>query len=197
MRDFEVASSGRIISTNLKHLAESMSKHLVSSKSQGTVKKYHSSFKKWQDFTLRENFSCIISQPIYVALYLTQLIDTGCSVSVIQSAIYSIKWAHKLHNYEDPTDNSYVTNLLETMRRNLSVPKTKKSIVTSEQIISLCKIYSDSQDILVLRDLSIIVLSFACFLCFDEVRSLHCKDIKLFDSHISLYLSKSKCDQYR
>ncbi|KAJ8320226.1 hypothetical protein KUTeg_001813 [Tegillarca granosa] len=83
-----------------------------------------------------ENFSCILSQPIYVALYLTQLIDAECS-------------AYKRHNYDDPTDNNYDTNLLETTRRNLSVRKTKTSIVTSEQIISLCKLYSDSQDILV------------------------------------------------
>ena len=110
------------------------------------------------------------AEPVHVALYLTHLIDSGCSAGVAQSAMYGIKWAHRVRGVSDPTENHYVNSLLESGKRQNSIPITKKQIVTKEQLISLCEKYSSSQDILVLRDLSIILLSFAGFMRFKEVQ---------------------------
>lgn len=40
---------------------------------------------------------------MHIALYLTSLIDNKSTSSVIDSVIYSIKWAHILHGFDDPT----------------------------------------------------------------------------------------------
>ena len=47
-------------------------------------------------------------------------------------------------------------------------------------------------DLLVVRDLCMTLLSFAGFLRYDEISSLICKDVKLFDDHISLNIYTKK-----
>ena len=137
------------------------------------------------------------ASPIHVALFLTEMIDKNASYSVISATAYSIKWVHSLHNQIDPTNNSYVTNLLEAAKRLCSKPVNKKEPVTSESLIELCKKYVDCTDLLVLRDLAMILLSFSGFLRFDELINLRCNDVKFFSDYFSLYIRKRKTDQYR
>jgi integrase len=90
-----------------------------------------------------------------------------------------------------------VKNLLEASKRLLTKPKTRKDIVTTDNLIMLCDKYIQSDDILVLRDLAMILIAFAGFLRFDELSSLRCNDVIFHDSHISIRIRKSKTDQYR
>ena len=192
----EVIDAG-VTSDNITKLADSMAYHLVSSRSKGTVSKYYGAFKRWTNFAQSNGMDSIPAQPIHVSLYLTYLIDKHSSFSVLQSAFYAIKWAHKMRGLDDPTGNHFVVNLLESAKRQNSKPKIRKQPVGSDQIIQLCDKYVHSKDILVLRDLSMILLCFAGFLRFDEISSLLCKDVQIFENHLSLFLRKSKTDQYR
>lgn len=170
---------------------------ITGSKSDNTNVKYHSYFKKWEQFIMPKGGSALPASPIYVALYVTDLIDRRLSASVISATVYAIKWAHNLCNYSDPTDNMFIKNLLETAKRCCSKPTVKKEPVTSEMLIQLCNNHLNDNDLLVVRDLCMIVLSFAGFLRYDELSNLRCNDVKLFDSYFSLSLRKSKTDQYR
>lgn len=117
-------------------------------------------------------------------MFITQIIDKNGSANVVESIIYSIKWAHKLSGLSDPTENHYVINLFETAKRHCSKrPCVKKAVVSSDQIIELCDKYEHTDDIFVIRDLCIIVLCFAGFLRFDEISSLLCKDIIFYDTY--------------
>lgn len=167
----EEAKKAGMESARSQELVNSMARHLVQSKSDGTVTKYFSAFKRWESLIKSENSSldAIPGQPIQVALYITHLIDSGCSVASVQAAIYCIKWAHKLRGLIDPTDNNYITNLLDSAKRKCSKPVVKKDIISTDNIVSLCDKYLVSTDILVLRDLAIIVICFAGFLRFDEI----------------------------
>ncbi|CAC5406318.1 unnamed protein product [Mytilus coruscus] len=91
----------------------------------------------WERFILKEGGQSLPANPIHVALYLTKLIDTGSSYSVIQSAFYGIKWAHTVQGLLDPTENESVANLLESSKRQPHKPKVKKEHVDSESIIEL------------------------------------------------------------
>jgi hypothetical protein len=59
---------------------------------------------------------------------------------------------------------SSVHNLVETAKRQPHQPKTKKDHVTTESLIELCTKYKDSNDLTVVRDLSMITLCFSVFL---------------------------------
>lgn len=103
------------------------------------------------------------AQPIHIALYITHLLDTGASCNSINTAVYSIKWVRHLNNFIDPTDNSFVSSLQEAGKRTACGKKRKKDPVTSELLIQLCEHCLDCNDLLIIRDLTMILLSFAGF----------------------------------
>jgi hypothetical protein len=52
--------------------------------------------------------------------------------------------------------------------------------------------FKDSVDVLIVRDLAMILSSFSGFLRYDEVSSLRFNDVKVHDNHLALHLEKSK-----
>lgn len=124
--------NGGTESTKFTQLGERMEMYLLKSRSENTNSKYFSAFKRWERFITLEKGKAVPATPIHVALYLTYLLDNGSSCSVIQSAVYGIKWAHNLQGLQDPTDNSFVHNLVETAKRQPRQPKSKKDPVTTE-----------------------------------------------------------------
>lgn len=178
-------------------LAKKMSSYLLCAKSDNTVKKYYSSYKRWQIFCQRSQFVSTPAQPIHVAIYLTELLDSKVSHSVITSAMYAIKWVHKLNNFYDPTDNAFVKGLFETSKRLRSKPTVKKDTISPELIVDLCNLYERSTDLLVIRDLCMIVIAYAGFLRYDELSALKCDDLVFHDSYVVIHIEKSKTDQYR
>ena len=85
----------------------------MGSRSDGTTNKYFTALKRWERFITSEGGKVLPGEPIHVALYIYSLIAQGSSVSVIQSALYLIKWAHDLRGLMDPTDNAFVKNLVQ------------------------------------------------------------------------------------
>ncbi|MEW8548151.1 MAG: tyrosine-type recombinase/integrase [Candidatus Thiodiazotropha sp.] len=182
---------------SFSYLASRMSNYMLKSRSDSTVSKYFYSFKRWEKFIVSKGGCALPANPIHVALYLTELLDSGNSDSVITSALYGIKWVHKTCDLQDPTDNTFVSNLVEAAKRIAVRSVKKKQPVTVDMLKSLCAKYSSSSDLLVIRDLCMILLSFCGFLRYDEISSLRCNDIQIFDSYLILKIKKSKTDQYR
>lgn len=97
----------------------------------------------------------------------------------------------------DPTKNSYVSSLQESARRVASHPVIKKEPISKDMIISLCSKFIDCNDLLIVRNMLMILFGFAGFLRFDEFSSLTFGDVKIFENFIRLIIRKSKTDQYR
>ena len=195
----QVEASGIGPRSSLHNLASKMSNFLLQSKSDNTVKSYYSAFKRWHDFISAKGHCALPAQPIHVALYITHLLDTGNSCHSVNSAIYAIKWAHNVNNFTDPTDNGFVTGLQSTARRMPRPEKRRKDPVTSDMLVNLCNNYKDCKDLLIIRDLTMILFCYAGFLRYDEVSSLLCKHINIHEAegYLSLKIEKSKTDQYR
>jgi site-specific recombinase XerD len=174
-----------------------MAGYIVKSRADSTRQKYMNCFKHCEEYCVK---NCFVSKPassIVVAMYLTNMLDHGMSYGVISSTVYSIKWTHSLHDYVDPTTNSMVKHLLETSKRECYEPVKKKYTIDSEMLQTLYDMFSDSSDVVSLRDLSIILLGFAGCLRFNELNSLICSDITFNDNHLVINICKSKTDVYR
>ena len=180
-------------STICDHIAH----YMMQSKSNNTVKKYYYYFRRWNSFCMQHHYSVIPAEPIHIVLYITKLLDSGASANVISTTIFALKWAHSLRGLSDPTDNGFVKNLVESAKRLRSSKTVKKDAVTSEMLIELCDRFSGATDLLLLRDLSMILVGFAGFLRFDELVELTCKDVKFHDGYLSVQIRKSKTDIYR
>ena len=96
---------------------KSMCRYILQSKSDGTVKKYYSYFNKWKLFCDKNGYDVMPAQPIHIALFLTELLDKCVTYCVISSIVYSIKWVHRINGENDPTENGFVNNLLESAKR--------------------------------------------------------------------------------
>ena len=198
-RNVEAAlvESGISEDCNIYNLAGKMTTFLVESRSENTCKKYYSSFNRWKKFAIENSLNELPAEPVHIALYITKLIDEQCSPSVVNSAVYSIKWAHDINGFNDPTENSFVKYLLESAKRRNGRPVNKKDPVNNDMLIDLCSMYTDCSDLLIVRDLTMILLSYSGFLRFDEISKLRCKDVSIFENQLKLFISHSKTDQYR
>lgn len=181
----------------LKQLSDSLAVRLLGSKSESTAQKYWYSFRKFEQFLATISVTASSVQPIHVALYVTSLLDKGSSFSVASSAVYAIKWVFDLKSLPDPTDNSFVKNILESAKRNATKPVNKKDPVSTDMLISLCKMYQHSCDLLTVRNLCMILLGYAGFLRFNEINCLKCNDVSIKGDYVVLKIRRSKTDQYR
>lgn len=195
--DSKLQEAGVTNDSSLYKLADGLAGRLIQSKSDNTNKKYLGYFKRWESFIATHEHKALPANPIHIAIYINHLLQNNSSYAVVASCVYSIKWVHKLHGYDDPTSNNFVESLVESAKRTARKPVCKKEPVTSDLLIALCNDFNDSEDLLVVRDLCMCLLSFAGFLRFNELSSLHCNDVKFFQDHFSLYIRKSKTDQYR
>ena len=181
----------------LQGFAQDMGTYLYQSKSQNTVKKYKSYFKNFQCFMSGHGKPFLPANGAQTALFLVSLMKNGCTSNVLLSYVYAIKWAHDLYSYPDPTIHPFVKNLIQTSKRSHVNNKRKKDPVSTSDIRNLFIKYIGSEDCIVVRDLALIVLAFCGFLRYDEVSNLKCSHVKFHDGYISLYIEKSKTDQYR
>ncbi|KAK3108944.1 hypothetical protein FSP39_019460 [Pinctada imbricata] len=178
-------------------LEKSMCSYLMQCRSNSTFCKYAGYFKKWEEFCRQKGFCPLPAEPVQFALYITSLLDAGASYSVLQSSKYAVKFMHSLHGFHDATDNAFVNNLIETGKRVSKVPTQKKDPIEVRHLHQLCDKHRLSSDLLIIRDLAMIVVAFSAFLRFDELANLHCNDIVFYDNYFSIQIRKSKTDQYR
>lgn len=181
------------------NLSSHMSNYLLLSKSENANKAYTHSFQRWTKFIKDYGYSEIPAKPVHVALYLTHLhvLDCGASYSTVNSTIYSIKWMHNLCGLDDPTDNSFVKSLQDSAKRLSAKPVRRKDPVDNDMLQSLCSLHKDTNDVLILRNLVMILFGFAGFLRFDEISCLKCNNILIEEEYVKLFIEKSKNDQLR
>ena len=168
-RKFEEAG---VCIENQDEFVTKMAQQLMTARADSANTKYYSYVRACDSFCESKKISSRPASPIHVAMYILSLIGAGKSDKVVSASIYAIKWFHHMNDYVDPTDNRLVTMLLESAKRTNSKPVVKRDVLNVEHLIELCNMFSDSSDVIVLRDLTMILLGFAGFLRFNEIVQL-------------------------
>ena len=171
----------------------------MNSRAKNTTNNYGYAFGKFKSWCNR--FSEIKSYPaesIYVALYLSTLIQSGESYSVIEMAYYGIKWHHAFLN-NNPCNDKLCKELLEAGKRLNSRKVKKKDPVTIEHIKKLLTHYNGIRNcsLLNLRTFTIIVLGYSGLMRYSEISDLKRHDFVFEESYVKIFIEKSKTDQYR
>lgn len=125
------------------------------------------------------------------------LLQTGSSQHQVNNAVYAIKWAHECAGLQIQQK----ILILHLYRRKRGVKlvglSIKKGRFPRMFIIELCDKYIDESDLLIVRNLTMILFCFAGFLRFDEVSSSKFKNVHVYDEYIVSNIQKSKTDRYR
>ena len=174
-----------------------MHKYLLNSKSSNTVNKYKALFNKWETFARDHNLTPLPANPYHVSLYLSSLLDLGSSKHSILPTAYAIKFQHDLKNFQFDSKHPFIKGIMEASKRQPCQVRNRKDPISREILISLCDKFKDCNDVIHVRDISIILLSFAGFFRFNEVSALKLKDVKFEENFMEIFLEKSKTDQYR
>ena len=163
---------------------------LLESSAANTVQKYINGWQKWKAWSQSKlGVPVLPAIPLQVALYLTELVNLavreGHSVSVIESASYSIRWGHRLAGMESPTGHPLVRGVVERALRKLARPVQPKQSLSHDVIanltLSLSTASSSSADI---RFLFILLVGYAGIFRVSEILDDRVKDVAIFDHFI-------------
>ena len=134
------------------------------------------------------------AQEIHVVLFLVSLIQSGQSLSVLESYYYAINWHHSFGKY-NPCQGNLCKATLEAAKRILKRTVVKKEPLTIEIISKLFDFLGgQNMSLLNLRTITIILLSFAGFLRYDEVSALKRADFEINSQYMKVFIEKSKTD---
>ena len=130
-----------------------------------------------------------------MALYLQHLVEETHSPSAVDSALYGLKWAHDVVGIRSPTDDPIVEAVRSASEGVLgSLALIRKEPISPTLIPDIVK-KSDLENPVVLRNVTMYVLSFAAFFRFDEVSRIRRSKISLKDSFMVIKVLKSKNDR--
>ena len=105
------------------------------------------------------------ARPLCIPMYLLELTgvalqkNTGCSA--IDSALYGIRWAHKIAGLESPTEHPTVIAAAERARRKLSKPVQPKQPLDLETVVKVAQYYNTVASLAVIRFLFVLLVGYA------------------------------------
>ena len=103
---------------SLRELASRLESTVIASRATGTTDAYRRAFLRWRSFTASsDEIQTFSAKPEHVALYLQHVLDTTKSHSSVDSAIYSIQWAHNLADVPSPTNSPIVHAISRASKR--------------------------------------------------------------------------------
>ncbi|XP_041479963.1 integrase/recombinase xerD homolog isoform X2 [Lytechinus variegatus] len=179
---------------------DTLTRVLEASRAESTVKKYKRAVEAWNAWCRNSGTSCQDLCQESIARYFIFLFNGGSPYSKIETAFYALKWqvdcSINTRNRSNPCESKFLKLILEGIKRILARPVNRKEPITPDMLLSIVHKF-DSGSVKDLRNCSMLLLAYAGFLRFDELSNIKLSDIELFDSHMKVFLEKSKTDQFR
>lgn len=196
----EVLSRNDNEDQRISALKNAIPEYCLKSKAKNTCKKYKYAFNafcKWCSSFIPQ-ISPLPASETNVAIYIIHLSTKFHSVAKIQEAVYSISWAHSLGDFKNPCDSTLVNSVKEGAIRSVSHTVKKKEPISPEVLSKLVKKFGKESDSLQdIRLCCMCLIAYAGFLRFSELINLKRSNICIFDSHVSLFIERSKTDVYK
>ena len=182
----------------LQGLASRLQKSVLLARAPSTTNMYNRAFKKWKDFAFSNlKTSFLTANPIHVALYLQFVLESTRSCSSVDTAFYSIKWAHEVAGMDSPTDNHLVSRVREAAKRILGTARSNRKEPLTIEVLKQVVEGADLSNILQLRNVCLYVLAYAGFFRSEEVLNIRMNHIYFHEGYMTIKVEKSKTDQLR
>jgi len=184
--------------TDIKALQEETLINIKSSKANNTIRAYKSDFNDFGLFCAQNGFKSLPSEPKIISLYLTHLSNKEVKMSTLKRRLVSIGVIHKLKgHYLDTKHPSIIENIMGIKRRKGSIQKGKKPLLINNLKLLIDVIdKSHHEEIIKLRDRSIILTGFSGGFRRNEIVSLDFIDLDFVSEGLKINLKRSKTDQF-
>ena len=185
------------IITDIKHLKEETLLNLKSSKANNTIRAYKSDFNDFGLFCAQNGFKSLPSEPKIISLYLTHLSTKEAKMSTLKRRFVSIGVLPKLQGpYLDTKHPSIIENIMGIKRRKGSFQKGKKPLLINDLKMLINVIDKNhNEEIMRVRDRSIILIGFSGGFRRNEIVSLDYDDLDFVSEGLKINLKRSKTDQ--
>ena len=173
---------------------------MLQGRAPATVKKYVGAFSRWKKWasTKPEIGSELPPRPIYIALYLSFLLQHCKTCAPLLEAVSALSWVNQLATVEDATAHPLVRHSLAGDKRILAHRTVKKEPITSEIVAGLVDKFGLPEASLAnICALVMCLIGYAGFFRFDELAKLKESDVKFYDEHTEIFVESSKTDQLR
>ena len=168
------------------------------SKAKNTQRAYKSDIADFCLFCSKHNFNFMPSKPEIISLYLTYMSNTY-KFSTIKRRLASIKIFHRLKGHHIDLQHPVINENLSGIKRKIgSYQKGKKpiSINILNNIINFIDSKNVNNNLLYLRDKSLLLIGFSGGFRRSELVSLKKNDLEFVDEGLKIFIKKSKNDQF-
>ena len=118
---------------SLRLSANKLPQVVLGSRADSTTATYLCGFKRLRSWASRfPEIGVLPETPSFVSLHLLSVLQASTSPAPVQTALYSIRWAHDLAGFQSPTSHTHPQKVLESARRRLTHQKFKKSLMTTQ-----------------------------------------------------------------
>ena len=150
----------------------------------------------WEAWACKFGINVLPASEKDVALFLIHLGSSTVSAANVRLALPAIVWGHRFKGIENNLDSQFLKDISCGLRRLYAKPRQPKEPFSAENLKKVVDT-SDLENLRHLRCATMMVLAFAGFLRFDELRSLKWSDIIFEKGYVTLVIRKSKTDQLR
>ena len=138
------------------------------------------------------------AKEIYLALFISSMIQSNSCYAKFKQVCYEVKWAHNILGFRDSLNSPLLIALSNAAKRTLSKPVCKKEPIKPWHLQKLVKLFGGKNaSLLDLRRLTICLVDFAGFFRFSELVNIRRNDIIFYGKYLKIFIERSKTDKYR
>ena len=188
-----------LIDPGLSALVPQLFDLVLSSNAPSTTNKYSYGWSRWHRWVQsKKGVPLLPAQPLHVALYLLELTEIAeqknTGHSTIDSALFGIRWGHKMAGVESPTQHPTVIAAAEGAKRRLSRPiQPKRPALVLETVVSIAQYNNTvSASLADIRFLFLLLVGYAGLFRVSELLNVGVKDVSIDDIGMSVFISQRK-----
>ena len=176
----------------LIHLAAKLPQVLLSDKAHSTVKRYFSSFKRWENWARSKSITVLPAPKDYFALFLVHLIESVNSLSAFKAVICGVSWAHAKFGLDSPSSSPIVKQIIQAAHRQIGKATINRKLPLEKCHLKLLHDKFAQASLDQIQIVTLITLGFVAFLRWDDLSRLRCYDIIFIMTIWPFFLKKGK-----
>ena len=162
-------------------------------KAASTRAAYRSDFIAFQSWCRGKGVAALPANPETAAAYLVHQAACGAAAATITRRCAAIRYAHRLANFEPPTNSEIVRATLRGIRRTIGAAPARKTPVLAETARAMAR--AAPENLKGLRDRALLLLGFAGAFRRSELVALDLADLEETDEGLRVTIRRSKTDQ--
>lgn len=162
-------------------------------KAPATRVAYRSDFALFRTWCTGKGVDALPASPATVAAFLAHEAERGSAASTITRRCAAIRYAHRLADFEPPTNSEKVRATLRGIRRTIGAAPNRKTPAIAE--IARAMALAAPSSLKGTRDRALILLGFAGAFRRSELVALNVADLEESEDGIKITIRRSKTDQ--